>query len=53
MNQDNQRLKEIQLLKHGYRCKIEEADNMHDMLHFMDKIDELTLEEEQILERCS
>ena len=53
MNQDNQRLKEIQLLKHGYRYKIEEADNMHDMFHYMDKIDELTLEEKQILERCN
>ena len=53
MNIDNQRLKEIQLLKHGYRCKIEEAETMHDMFHYMDKINELTLEEEQILERCN
>ena len=53
MNQDNMRLREIQLLKMGYKHKIEEADNMHDMLHYMDCIDELTLEEEQILERCN
>ena len=53
MNQDNMRLREIQLLKHGYRCKIEESESMSDMLHYMDKIDELTLEENEILERCS
>ena len=53
MNQDNKRLKEIQLLKHGYRCKIEEADNMHDMFHYMDCIEELTTEENEILGRCN
>ena len=37
----------------GYKHKIAEADNMGDMFHYMDKIDELTLEEEQILERCN
>ena len=52
MNLDNQRLREIQQLKHGYRCKLEEADNMHDMFHYMDQIDALTVEEEDILRRC-
>ena len=43
MNLDNSRLRDIQILKRGYRCKMEEADNM---------IDELTLEEKEILSRC-
>ena len=51
MNADNQRLKTIQQLKNGYKHKIEEADNMVDMLHYLDKIDELSNEEKQILER--
>lgn len=52
MNLDNTRLRDIQILKRGYRCKMEEADNMHDMFHYMEKIDELTLEEKEILSRC-
>ena len=52
MNLDNSCLRDIQILKRGDRCKMEEADNMHDMFHYMEKIDELTLEEKEILSRC-
>ena len=48
---DNRRLCEIQQLKKGYIRKIDESDNMHDMFHYMSKIDELTEEEKEILKR--
>ena len=52
MNLDNNRLRDIQVLKRGYIRMMEEADNMHDMFVFMAKIDELSDEEKQILDRC-
>ena len=52
MNCDNSRLRDIQVLKQGYVRLMEEADNMHDMFIFMAKIDELSDEEKQILDRC-
>ena len=51
MNLDTRRLKEIQQLKQGYLCKIEESENMQDMFHYMDKINELEIEETEILDR--
>ena len=52
MNMDNQRLKEIQLLKKGYEKKMLEAPTMSEAFEFQDKWNELETEEKQILERC-
>lgn len=51
MNLDNQRLKEIQQLKHGYAMERNNAKSMHEMFKFQDKIDKLEIEEKEILQR--
>jgi hypothetical protein len=52
MNLDNQRLKEIQQLKHAYGTQILASDSKAERKHYYQKIDELSEEEKQILERC-
>ena len=52
MNLDNQRLREIQQLKQGYGIKILSAENVEEVEHYYNKIDELTNEETEILKRC-
>ena len=51
MNQDNQRLKEIQQLKIGYKNKMLEAETMYDAFKYQDKYIELETEEQEILKR--
>lgn len=52
MNLDNQRLREIQQLKKGYGLKVLSAESEDEVEHYYSKIDELSEEERQILERC-
>ena len=52
MNLDNQRLQEIQQLKHAYGTQILASDSKAERKEYYKKIDELTEEEKQILERC-
>lgn len=52
MNQDNQRLKEIQELKIGYKNKMLEAETMTDAFEYEKKFNELEKEEIEILKRC-
>ena len=51
MNLDNQRLKEIQLLKKGYARNRDKAESMHDMFKYQHMIDEIEKEETEILKR--
>ena len=51
MNLDNQRLKEIQQLRHAYGTEILASDSKKERKHYYQKIDELTEEEKQILKR--
>ena len=51
MNLDNQRLKEIQRLKYSYGTQILASDSKEERKHYYQKIDELSEEERQILER--
>ena len=51
MNLDNQRLKEIQILKKGYGLKVLSAESEEEVEHYYSKIDELTDEEKEILKR--
>ena len=53
MNEDNTRLKEIQLLKYGYGNELHKAATIEDCLILQGKIDELEVEEIQILKRCN
>ena len=52
MNLDNQRLKDIQILKKGYGLKVLAAESKEEVEHYYSKIDELTAEETEILKRC-
>lgn len=52
MNQDNARLKDIQILKKGYGLKVLAAESKEEVEHYYSKIDELTAEEKEILKRC-
>ena len=52
MNIDNHRLREIQTLKREYGLLVLSAESKEDVEHYYSKIDELTEEEKQILERC-
>ena len=51
MNQDNRRLKEIQEYKTGYQTLQDKAQTLSDILEYQNKIDELTREEKEILQR--
>ena len=51
MNLDNQRLKEIQLLKKGYARNRDKAESMYDMFRYQHMIDEIEKEETEILQR--
>ena len=51
MNIDNQRLKEIQILKHAYGIKVLASESKEEVEHYYQKIDELTYEETEILKR--
>lgn len=51
MNQDNQRLKDIQALKKGYESKMLEAPTMTEAFEYQDKWKELDSEEKEILKR--
>ena len=51
MNQDNKRLKEIQLLKKGYESKMLKAPTMTEAFEYQDKWNELDSEEKEILKR--
>ena len=51
MNIDNQRLKEIQILKHAYGIKVLASETQEEVEHYYQKIDELTHEETEILKR--
>lgn len=51
MNQDNRRLKEIQEYKTGYQALQDKAQTLSDILDYQKKIDELTQEEKEILNR--
>lgn len=52
MNQDNRRLQEIKQYKIGYQNLQDKAQTLSDILDYQKKIDELTTEEKEILERC-
>ena len=52
MNMDNQRLKEIQELKLGYKQKMLDAPTMTEAFEYQDKYIELENEEKEILKRC-
>lgn len=51
MNADNQRLKDIQLLKVGYKSKMLSAQTMTEAFEYQDKWNELDSEEKEILKR--
>ena len=51
MNQDNNRLKEIQLFKCAYANELEQTETIEDSLRIQAHIDELEKEEKEILER--
>lgn len=51
MNQDNQRLKDIQALKKGYESKMLEAPTMTEAFEYQNKWKELDIEEKEILKR--
>ena len=52
INLDNQRLKDIQLLKKGYGLKVLSAESEKEVEHYYAKINELANEEKEILKRC-
>ena len=52
MNKDNQRLKDIQILKKGYTHKMLEAETMTEAFEYQNKYNELEKEEKDILKRC-
>lgn len=52
MNLDNQRLREIQESKLFYGIKLEQANTIEDSLIYMNKIENLEIEEKEILKRC-
>lgn len=52
MNQDNVRLRDIQILKKGYGLKVLAAESKEEVEHYYSKIDELSAEENEILKRC-
>ena len=52
MNLDNQRLRDIQVLKKAYGIKVLAAESKEEVEHSYSKIDELSDEEQQILQRC-
>jgi len=52
MNVDNQRLRDIQILKKGYGLKVLAAESKEEVEHYYSKIDELSAEENEILKRC-
>lgn len=51
MNQDNVRLRDIQMLKKGYGLKVLSAESEEEVEHYYSKIDELSIEEKEILKR--
>ena len=51
MNLDNRRLKEIQECKIGYQNLMDKSETLGDIFDYQKKIDELTIEEKEILER--
>lgn len=51
MNLDNQRLQEIQQLKHAYGLKVLASESKEEVEHYYSKIDELETEEKEILKR--
>ena len=51
MNQNNQRLKEIQILKKGYERKMLEAPTMTEAFEYQEKWIQLETEEKNILKR--
>lgn len=51
MNLDNQRLKDLQRLKQGYKCKMLEADTLGEAFEYQKKWNQLDLEEKEILHR--
>lgn len=51
MNQDNSRLREIQIFKAAYQHKLNTSDSISECLILQEHIDELTREEKEILER--
>ena len=52
MNKDNQRLKDIQILKKGYTYKMLEAETMTEEFEYQNKYNKLEKEEKEILKRC-
>ena len=53
MNADNQRLKEIQILKLGYGNELSKAETIEDCFLIQSEIDKLEKEEISILRRCN
>ena len=51
MNLDNQRLREIQELKHCYGLELDKSETINDCLIIQNHIEELEREEKEILER--
>ena len=51
MNQDNQRLREIQQFKSAYALEMDKSETLTDCLRIQKHIDELEKEEREILER--
>ena len=51
MNQDNERLREIQISKLFYKIQIKKAETTYDCMKLKEKIEELEKEEIDILQR--
>ena len=51
MNQDNQRLREIQIFKTAYNHELDKSETITDCLRIQGYIEELEKEEKEILER--
>ena len=51
MNQDNSRLRQIQIRKMAYNSLLQKTDSIADCLVYQEKLDELSIEEKQILRR--
>ena len=51
MNQDNQRLREIQELKNGYYHELDRSESISDCLLIQGHINKLVQEEKEILKR--
>ena len=51
MNLDNQRLREIQQLKHVYGLELDKSETINDCLIIQNHIEELEREEKEILSR--